>query len=936
MFRTILAFAFLISLFLPLSYAQKQTTAKDFIISKEFLSVQDGLASRDVFCVIQDKNGFIWFGTKYGLNRYDGKIFKLFSSKNGLSSNIISNLQLLENNQIIIQYGNQWGPNVLDAKMDLIDASTFEISAFRNEMIKDPISKNIKSFLEDFKNGLSKRVLKLPLSDCADKTLSLQKDAIVYTRADLSAQIVVNGSDGVYYIENKQAIRLLNTSDFSTSFDGNINHFFKDALNNIWICTQQGVFKISLTTNYFQTYYTVEQQSTESAQQSRGIFVTQNANEETVYVNAIAALFAGDQTFKFDDWQYALLRIDNKIYSAGIQMHEFDADKFSLIRTYTIFPDKNEIIFSIYQQNDSILYLGAAFKIYAYNRFTHTSKALPHNTTDIPELKNVYRIFNSSKGVLAVAENGIFLIDKGQITDYYGPFSKDKNKHLAIKSFLDVHEDKNKCLWIATNGEGLFKWNWNNAGANTKLEQITNNDGLSSMVLYRIEEDNSNNLWISSDEGIARFNPMNNEIRIFRAEDGLPHHEFNRISSFKAEDGRIYFGAMNGVVGFNPLDFKKSNVTHHVPFQVIGITKYSKNKEKALDWFSGNSNKSIVFLPSDKLIKIEYALLDYKTRKKKYAYRINSVQKDWIYTNDNSLSIGSPPYGNHSIEIKAQLEDGTWIENSLIIPITVVRPFYLQTWFIVLALLIFIGIILAVIWFRSQKLKAENVNLERKIMQRTKDLHAALGDKDILLKELHHRVKNNLQIITGLLELQKAQLTDKKAIEALNEGQIRLSSIALIHQNFYNGEHLEAVSFNSFLNDLVFTVKKLFENKDRVIQTNVNSSDISIDINIAIPLGLIINELLTNSYKYIPQHQPEKKIDIDLVVLENDNYELTFKDNGPGLPEHINFENSKTLGLRLIRGLSQQIKGSVTYRFDEGAVFVVRFKAKSIIKSSLS
>ena len=221
-------------------------------------------------------------------------------------------------------------------------------------------------------------------------------------------------------------------------------------------------------------------------------------------------------------------------------------------------------------------------------------------------------------------------------------------------------------------------------------------------------------------------------------------------------------------------------------------------------------------------------------------------------------------------------------------------------------------------------------------MQRTKDLHAALGDKDILLKELHHRVKNNLQIITGLLELQKAQLTDKKAIEALNEGQIRLSSIALIHQNFYNGEHLEAVSFNSFLNDLVFTVKKLFENKDSVIQTKVNSSDISIDINIAIPLGLIVNELLTNSYKYIPQHQSEKKIDISLVVLENDNYELTFRDNGPGLPEHINFENSKTLGLRLIRGLSQQIKGSVTYRFDEGAVFVVRFKAKSIIKSSLS
>ncbi len=920
----------LLVLLQTLSFAQKQTIAKDFIISKEFLSVQDGLASRDVFCVIQDKNGFIWFGTKYGLNRYDGTIFKLFTSKNGLSSNIISNLQLLENNQIIIQYGNQWDPNKLESRMDLINASTFEISAFKNEIIKDPKSKKIERFLDDYQKGQSSRIKELPLSDCADKNLSLEKDATVYTRADLSAQIVVNGSDGVYYIENKKAIRVLNTSDFSTSFDGNITHFFKDALKNIWICTQQGVFKISLTANYFKTYYTVEQQSTESAQQSRGIFVSQNANKETVYVNAIAALFAGDQTFKFDDWQYALLRIDNKIYSAGIQMHEFDSDKFSLIRTYTIFPDKSEIIFSIYQQNDSILYLGAIFNIYAYNRFTHTTKALPYKTTDIPVLKNVYRIFNSSKGVLALAENGIFLIKKGQIADYYGPFSKDKNKYLAINSFLDVHEDKNKCLWIATNGEGLYKWNWNKLGANTKLEQLTNNDGLSSMVLYRIEEDNSNNLWISSDEGIARLNPINNEIRLFRAEDGLPHHEFNRISSFKAEDGRIFFGALNGVVGFNPLDFKKSNVTHHVPFQVIGITKYSKNKEQVLDWFSGNSNKSIVFLPSDKLIKIEYALLDYKTRKKKYAYRISSVQKDWIYTNDNSLSIGSPPYGNHTIEIMAQLEDGTWLEDSLKIQIAVLRPFYLQIWFLVLSFLVFIGIVVSVIWFRSQRLKAQNANLEQKIIERTKDLQTALGDKDILLKELHHRVKNNLQIITGLLELQKAQLTDKKAIEALNEGQIRLSSIALIHQNFYSGDKLESVSFNSFLNDLVSTVKRMFGTKEHPIESSIKSADISIDINSAIPLGLILNELLTNSYKYLPTNQPNKKIEIELHELEADNFELTYKDNGPGLPENVSFENSKTLGLRLIRGLAQQIKGSVDYKFEKGSVFRVRFKAKSI------
>ena len=122
----------------------------------------------------------------------------------------------------------------------------------------------------------------------------------------------------------------------------------------------------------------------------------------------------------------------------------------------------------------------------------------------------------------------------------------------------------------------------------------------------------------------------------------------------------------------------------------------------------------------------------------------------------------------------------------------------------------------------------------------------------------------------------------------------------------------------------------MFGTKEHPIESSIKSADISIDINSAIPLGLILNELLTNSYKYLPTNQPNKKIEIELHELEADNFELTYKDNGPGLPENVSFENSKTLGLRLIRGLAQQIKGSVDYKFEKGSVFRVRFKAKSI------
>ena len=196
------------------------------------------------------------------------------------------------------------------------------------------------------------------------------------------------------------------------------------------------------------------------------------------------------------------------------------------------------------------------------------------------------------------------------------------------------------------------------------------------------------------------------------------------------------------------------------------------------------------------------------------------------------------------------------------------------------------------------------------------------------MKELHHRVKNNLQIITGLLELQKEQLTDEKAIQALNEGQIRLTSIALIHQNFYGGTNLERISFYSFLVNLITHVKELFENQNRLIDCIIHPNEITIDIDNAIPLGLIVNELLTNSYKYIPIEQEKKSIEIDLQVLENGTYKLTYRDNGPGIPPNTNIYDFQTLGMKLIRGLSHEIRGTIAYNYNQGSEFTLLFKGK--------
>jgi ligand-binding sensor domain-containing protein len=157
----------------------------------------------------------------------------------------------------------------------------------------------------------------------------------------------------------------------------------------------------------------------------------------------------------------------------------------------------------------------------------------------LPKVKNVYRIFNSSKGIIAQAENGLFLIQNNLIVDYFGPLAKDKNKYLPIECMLDAHEDKSQNIWIATNGQGLFKWQWNQLHGKPKIENYTSAEGLQNMLLYRIEEDEDDNLWISSDDGLIRFNKAKIKFNLFTTNDGLSTDEFNRGSSFKALDGSI-------------------------------------------------------------------------------------------------------------------------------------------------------------------------------------------------------------------------------------------------------------------------------------------------------------------------------------------------------------------------------------------------------------
>ncbi len=206
-----------------------------------------------------------------------------------------------------------------------------------------------------------------------------------------------------------------------------------------------------------------------------------------------------------------------------------------------------------------------------------------------------------------------------------------------------------------------------------------------------------------------------------------------------------------------------------------------------------------------------------------------------------------------------------------------------------------------------------------------KAIKSSLNDKNILLQEIHHRVKNNMQIISSLLNLQTKYVDDEEAINVLKESQNRVRSMAIIHENLYKSEDLMHINCVDYIESLVLNLFYAYNIEKTQIKPVLNIDDISLNIETAVPCGLIISELISNSLKYAFPNKMDGEIVISL-KSGKEYYQLCISDNGIGLPEDINFTNIKTLGLLLVNSLAEQIDGKVTIHRENGTQYNIIFK----------
>jgi two-component sensor histidine kinase len=227
--------------------------------------------------------------------------------------------------------------------------------------------------------------------------------------------------------------------------------------------------------------------------------------------------------------------------------------------------------------------------------------------------------------------------------------------------------------------------------------------------------------------------------------------------------------------------------------------------------------------------------------------------------------------------------------------------------------------------FRLKKKKNEQLEIKRQQIEAQNELNKKmLLEKEWLLKEIHHRVKNNLQIVISLLNTQSAYLDNEDALLAIQNSQHRMHAMSLIHQKLYQSDNLANIDMSWYIFELISYMRECFDT-DTKINFALETEKVYLDVAQAVPLGLIINEAINNAIKYAFPKDRKGKVTIELKNTGENNYKLVIADNGVGLPENFEDTERNSLGMNLMMGLTDQIDGEFEMKNDSGLTIKITF-----------
>ncbi len=713
------------------------------------------------------------------------------------------------------------------------------------------------------------------------------------------------------YSPERGSIPIIDSTDSEALRRANLLHTFRDRNGSYWLATTEGLLKVNITEKYFHPLYSAKQETMPGYQSSRGIFTNTDFSVVSLFTH-VYITYKGKTVRIQNDYNHSSLFANNTLWLGSFDLHTFDfVTGTSTFKTHSI----SDEIWSIFPLQGGHLLLGCTKNLDIYDQTSNSIHHIDPGTFPVPDL--VYRIFeNAQKQIVCVADNGIFIVSTdGKIVDFFGKNAKAGHR-LPFIGINDLHIDKDETWWFATAQEGLFRWN----RKNNMFENFGIDEGFLSVKLCRIEEDHSGKLWISTDFGLACFDKVNRRAKVYNTADGLQHMEFNRSSSFKDEQGNLWFGTIDGCIYFNPLDLSGKTAVVEYPFIIRSLKKFNPATNQQEDVSDEYRNRGYLELRgSSRNLSLSVLLLDLQSRVHLYVYEIEGLDNKKNYSYDGQINLANLPYGTCTLVVYAQHSDGTWSSKPLQIELRVLPPFYLSWWFITSTILSIVLLAFLYFRYRISKISKENERLEKTVSERTKELRESLGEQTALLQEVHHRVKNNLQFIAAMLQMQISSMKDEKNKAVLKNTSLRINSMTLVHEMLYNKDKLEFVHIKDYLHELIAKLNELLYDQQAPVTFQLDIDDIKFNVNDSVALGMISSEIVSNSIKYAFEKTPHPLVSIRLKYNPAKScLEYIISDNGSGINENI---KGQGLGQRLIDIFSRQMEASYTIINENGLTY---------------
>lgn len=547
--------------------------------------------------------------------------------------------------------------------------------------------------------------------------------------------------------------------------------------------------------------------------------------------------------------------------------------------------------------NDTIFTADQGGAIYKYSINEKKYSKIPN--TDAIQIKE---FATDGKTLFATtAHNGIFEYENGAFKTY--EFENVKRENLLAINYL-----KDYGVLVSTKFGKIYIFD-----TQTKKLNLFYEDKLKVSIVGMVA-DNSKNLWINTFAGIVFLNPSTKKMHRYTTKDGVNELEGNRFSTYKDPEGAIFMGSYKGLSYFNPNDLSVSNIHVQPHFTSISYFDAQENRWKIHTSPHFLKHVKAIKLPSEYQrfsatmsvfgqmdsddVKYRYRLLDYTNN------------SEWFtsYSGKEILFANLAP-GNYTLQVEAYDSSENKIGETIELKIISDKIFYKTWWFIFLLFIVASSIIIYIFYQYKGKqiLYAKN--------------EIALGEAKIkteMMLEIHHRIKNNLQIISGLLGLQMLNSSNEELKLNLQDSQSRIESIAGIHNLLYNSSNFEALSFKENVKNIIAYYKTLFPIK---VKYNLNLDGTILSIDKATPLSLLLNELINNSNKHAFAKIENPEITIKFTKKDK-NYLFEYSDNG-------NFKKGivkkESMGMKIVNMMIKQLKGDLKIKETNGFSLTLSF-----------